>query len=198
MFKFFSSVVMCFSFTCLIFMNRPHAQDMATGATVTIGREAMLPDNPRTHYGRCVNDAPVEGETLRLNPPRFRWSYHPDGNRGGLFMFVFQIADSPKFDDMIVNVTTPFNFYNTIAPFSGRGPYYWRVGYIEGESADGKKPFRWSPVCSFRIAAGAIDKSLFAEILSRIGRLLCYSVLTTTFHYDSMGTCLSNGIFHCL
>jgi len=156
---------MFFGFACLIFMNRPHAQDMAAGATVTIGNQAMLADNPRTHFGRCVNDAPVEGETLRLNPPRFRWRYHPDGNRGGLFMFVFQIADSHEFDDMIVDVTTPFNFYNTIAPFSGRGPYYWRVGYIEGESADGKKPFRWSPVRSFRIAADAQvwDRSMLAE-----------------------------------
>ena len=125
----------------------------------------MLPDNPRTHYGRCVNDAPVDGETLSLNPPRFRWKYHPEGNRGGLFQFVFQISESSGFKNNIIDVTTPFNFYNTIAPFDCEGPYYWRVGYIEGETAAGKTPFHWSPVRSFSIAGNAQvwDRSMLID-----------------------------------
>ena len=157
------AIVLC----CLILPVHHHAgaQDMIPGRKVVIGKNAMLPDNPRTHYSRCVNDAPVDGETVSLNPPRFRWCYHPDGNKGGLFMFVFQITDDPSFRKSIVNVTTPFNFYNTISPLNGDGLFYWRVGYIEGDSADGKKPFRWSPVRSFRIAGDALvwDRSVLAN-----------------------------------
>ncbi len=125
----------------------------------------MLSDNPRTHFSRSVNEAPADGETLTLNPPRFRWRYHPEGNRGGLFMFIFQISTTPGFDKPVVNVTTPFNFYNSIAPLDGTGTFYWRVGYIEGDNAEGKTPFHWSPVRSFRIADNARvwDRSLIAH-----------------------------------
>ena len=81
---------------------------------VYIGRESLTTDNPRCHYGRCINDAPADGETLSLNPPRFRWRYHPEGNRGGLFTFVFQIACEPDFATPVVDVITPFNFYNSL------------------------------------------------------------------------------------
>ncbi len=141
-----------------------HAEDIEQFKKVIIGQQAMLYDNPRTHFGRCVNDAPVDGETLTLNPPRFRWKYHPEGNRGGLFQFIFQIASSPEFTRPIINVTTPFNFYNTIAPLKGKGPFYWRVGYIEGNSTE-KKPYRWSPIRSFKLTDIALkwDRSVLAH-----------------------------------
>ncbi|MCK4720431.1 DUF4962 domain-containing protein, partial [bacterium] len=62
-------------------------------------------------------------------------------------------------------VTTPYNFYNTFAPLEGKGPFYWRVGYIEGGSAEGKNPDRWSPVRSFRLQENALkwDRSALAH-----------------------------------
>jgi len=137
----------------------------AAGEPIIVGRDALLPDNPRMHYSRTVNDAPADGEILRLNPPRFRWKFSPEGDRGGAFTFVFQIDDSPSFDSPAVDITTPFNFYNTIAPLDGGGPYYWRVGYIDGDDAGGERPSVWSPVRSFRIDPGAEvwDRSVLAD-----------------------------------
>ena len=126
---------------CILWNHSARCEDLLSCKTVVIGRQAMLSDNPRTHFSRSVNDAPADGETLTLNPPRFRWRYHPEGNRGGLFMFIFQISPTPGFDKPVTNVTTPFNFYNSIAPLHGAGPFYWRVGYIEGDNAEGKTPF---------------------------------------------------------
>ena len=139
--------------------------DMLTGSVVRIGKEAMLPDHPRSHFARRVNNAPVGGETVGLNPPRFRWRYHPDGDGGGLFEFIFQVARTRRFARPIVNVRTPFNFYNTLAPLGGRGPFYWRVGYVEGGEAGGDKPVRWSPARMFRIAPDAKvwDRSALAR-----------------------------------
>ena len=117
-------ITACFFCLFLSWNYRGYAQDMVPGKKVIIGRNAMIPDNPRTHFARCVNDAPADGETLALNPPRFRWKYHPEGNRGGLFQFIFQIAASPAFEKPVVNVTTPFNFYNTLSPLQGTGPFY--------------------------------------------------------------------------
>ncbi len=128
-----------------------------------IGAESLVPDNPRTHYARSVNDAPADGECLSLNPPRFRWRYHPDGDKGGNIFFVFQVAPTPGFNRPIIHITTPFNFYNTIAPFRGSGPFYWRVGYIEGDD-DSVKPFHWTETRSFTVADGAVewDRSMLA------------------------------------
>jgi len=128
-----------------------------------IGAETLLPDNPRTHYARSVNDAPADGEQLMLNPPRFRWRYHPDGDKGGNITFLFQVAATPGFDRPIISITTPFNFYNTIALFEGVGPFFWRVGYIEGVDP-ASEPFHWSASRSFSIASDAEvwDRSMLA------------------------------------
>jgi len=148
----------------ILFLAACLGQTAFAGPTV-IGKDALLPDNPRTHYSRSVNDAPADGETVSLDPPRFRWRFHPDGDKGGRIVFRFQVDDAPDFASPVVDVATPFNFYNTIAPFAGSGPFYWRVGYFEGESAGGVEPFAWSPVRSFRIAPGALvwDRSMLAE-----------------------------------
>lgn len=107
---------------------------METGQ-VRIGAGALLPDNPRSHFSRNVNNAPVEGEVVDLNPPRFRWTYTPTGRGSGLYQFVFQVAMSPDFAKPIVDVTTPYNFYNTLALLPDGGPFYWRVGYRDRRPA---------------------------------------------------------------
>ena len=57
-----------------------------------------------------------------------------------------------------------------------------------------EKIIRHSGYIMFQTAEAVI----IVEILSRIERLRCYSVYTITFYYDSMDTCLSNGIFQRL
>jgi len=143
---------------------------LSSDRPVIINEKALLPDNPRTHFSRSVNDAPVDGEVLCLNPPRFRWRYHPEGNRGGLFTFVFQVAKEPSFENPVIDVTTPFNFYNTIAPFEGTGPFYWRVGYSKGcgsgtDDTGWEIPMIWSPARSFRLTCDALkwDRSMLAH-----------------------------------
>ncbi|MCD6365477.1 MAG: DUF4962 domain-containing protein, partial [Planctomycetes bacterium] len=148
------------------------ARNIAPDAVV-IDDKCLLEDNPRSHFSRRVNNAPLNGETVNLNPPRFRWSYTPNYRytypstepRESLFMFVFQIADEPSFKSPLVSAVTHVNFYNTLAPLKGPGPFYWRVGYIAGASAEGKEPSHWSPAREFRIAPDALvwDRSSLAR-----------------------------------
>ena len=60
---------------CLLFVV-PNSLIAATA--IKIGTQAVLPDNPRSHYNRYVNWRPADGETVRLNPPRLSWPYWPD------------------------------------------------------------------------------------------------------------------------
>jgi len=132
---------------------------------VRIGAEALLEDHPRSHFVRRINNAPVSGETVGLNPPRFRWSYDPAGKGSGLWEFRFQIAAAADFAKPIVDVRTPYNFYNALAPLDGAGPFSWRVGYVRPGAAGGPKVQTWSPARPFRIAPGARvwDRSGFAR-----------------------------------
>jgi hypothetical protein len=129
-----------------------------------IDADSLLPDNPRTHYARSVNDAPADGERVKLNPPRFRWRFHPDGDKGGNITFLFQVSSSRGFETPDISILTPFNFYNTIAPLDGPGPFLWRVGYIDDAGAS-SEPFHWTEAKSFTIAEDAVewDRSLLAD-----------------------------------
>ncbi len=121
--------------------------------TIHIGASSLLPDDPTTHYSRAVNFAPGDGEIVDLNPPRFRWRYHPtQPGEGGNYTFSFQIATDAHFQNLIHNIDTPFNFYNTLASFDGAGPYYWRIGYKE-ENAD--TIVHWSDSRTFTISPDA-------------------------------------------
>lgn len=121
--------------------------------SVHIGSASRLPNDPTTHYSRAVNFAPGEGEIVDLNPPRFRWRYHPtQPGEGGDYTFTFQIARDKTFKDRVHNIETPFNFYNTLPPLDGTGPYYWRVGYKEGKTAP---IIHWSDIRSFTISPQA-------------------------------------------
>jgi len=150
---------------CMSYGSVSYGDAPLSGERVIIGAESLLPDNPRTHFSRSVNYAPADGETLHLNPPRFRWRYNPEGDRDGLFTFVFQVDDSPDFESPVVDVVTPFNFYNTIAPLKGNGPFWWRIGYIRGDTPGGGKPFLWTPARMFRLAGDALvwDRSVLAS-----------------------------------
>ncbi len=141
-----------------------YGEDAMSAGAVRIGPEALLPDHPRSHFARVVNNAPAGGETVRLDPPRFRWWYHPEGTGGGLLEFRFQIAADRDFRRPLVDVTTPYNFYNALAPLGRGGRFHWRVGYVD-RTGPTPAPLQWSPVRSFRIAADAAvwDRSMLAR-----------------------------------
>ena len=126
--------------------------------SVHIGSEAIVPENPRSHYSRYVNWRPADGETVRLNPPRMSWPYWPDqpnNFRYALHMFSLQISPNPDCSNPLVNVTCPYNFYN-ILPALVKGPtqeqnrWYWRVGYDIGPGR-----IKWSNIRSFIISEDA-------------------------------------------
>ncbi len=139
--------------------NILHAEEL-----IRFGRETLLPDDPRAHYSRAVNFAPGDGEICALNPPRFRWQYHPTNpGEGGDYVFTFQISSKPDFSELIINVQTEFNFYNTIPPFHENGPYYWRIGYRNRLEED--SPMSWSQIRSFQLSpeAEVWDRSQMAH-----------------------------------
>ena len=131
---------------------------------VRFGPETLLPDDPRTHFSRAVNFAPGDGEICTLNPPRFRWQYHPTmPGEGGDYLFTFQAATDKQCTQKVLEVETEFNFYNTIGPFKGTGPFYWRIGYRERDSEG--PPTHWSAIRSFTLAPNAEvwDRSALAH-----------------------------------
>ena len=146
-------------------------------AAVQIGSDALIEDNPRAYYSRLVNVRPADGETVNLNPPRFSWFYYPRVEeklkRGetlaGNHIFTFQISANPDFGDPVVNVTTPYNFYNTLPVLRGSERWFWCVGYDVGTENEW-----WSSVYSFTIAPGAVEwkRSEFVSPLLKHPRIL--------------------------
>ena len=130
------------------------------GSGADVGVEAALSENPRSGNNRFVNFRPADGEVVALNPPRMSWRYAPHDWEGGDHTFTFQIADADTFQSPVVDVVTPFNFYNTLPALNGAGPWYWRVGYDVGTTEEA-----WSEVRSFTVAADAIewDRSALAN-----------------------------------
>ncbi|MBM4024364.1 MAG: DUF4962 domain-containing protein [Planctomycetes bacterium] len=135
---------------------------------VRIGAEARVPESPRSHYSRYVNWRPADGETVDLNPPRISWPYWPDwpGDvRDALYTFRLQISREADCANPAVNVTCPYNFYNTLPalvgkPEHGSNRWYWRVGYEAGAGR-----VQWSKIRSFVIAeqAAVWDRSKLAS-----------------------------------
>ncbi len=135
----------------------------AQGVPVRIGAQAVVPENPRSVYCRYVNWRPAEGETVSLNPPRMSWPYRadwPDNWGDALHLFTLQISAKPDCSAPVVNVTCPFNFYNTIPALQAGKRYYWRVGYDVGSRGE-----KWSDIRSFTIAEDAPgwDRSALAH-----------------------------------
>ena len=132
-------------------------------APVRIGAQSLVPDNPRSHYSRYVNWRPGDGETVTLNPPRMSWPYRadwPENWDSALHTFRLQISSNSDCSDPTVDVTCPFNFYNTIPALTGARKWHWRVGYDVGTEGE-----KWSKVRSFTIAGDAVtwDRSALAE-----------------------------------
>ncbi len=124
----------------------------------------MVPVNPRSLWARYVNWRPADGEEVDLNPPRMSWFYNADAPEDfgdALHVFTFQIAGNPQFNEPVVDVVTPFNFYNTIPALDPDSTWFWRVGYDVGTDAE-----RWSETRSFTIAPDAAvwDRSALAEL----------------------------------
>ncbi|MHC4511398.1 MAG: DUF4962 domain-containing protein, partial [Planctomycetota bacterium] len=126
---------------------------------VHIGAEALVPESPRSHYSRYVNWRPADGETVRLNPPRMSWPYWPDWPndfRDALYTFNLQISPNPDCSNPVVNITCPYNFYNTLPALVGKpdqnqNRWYWRVGYKAGLGR-----VQWSEIRSFIISEEAV------------------------------------------
>lgn len=104
---------------------------------VHIGEKALVPDNPRSHYSRYVNWRPADGETVQLNPPRLSWPYWPDfpnDIRDASHLFRLRISPNPDCSQPIIDVTCPYNFYNTIPALplkhnQQKTRWYWQVTY---------------------------------------------------------------------
>ena len=133
-------------------------QERSGQGRAVVGAEALVPDSSRAHYSRFVNVRPGQGETVGLNPPRFSWFYCPHAQEklkrqdtsSCNHVFTFQISPTADFKKRVVDVTTPYNFYNTLRPLEGAAEWYWRVGYdLQTASA------QWSAVYRFTIAATA-------------------------------------------
>ena len=144
------------------------AQGQTFATPVCIGPEAIVPESPRSHYSRYVNWRPSDGETVRINPPRISWPYWPDWPsdfRDALHTFSHQISPNPDCSNPMVNVTCPYNFYNTIPALvkdstQEQDRWYWRVGYYVGTGH-----LEWSKIRSFIIskAAAIWDRSKLAN-----------------------------------
>jgi len=82
-----------------------------------------------------------------------------------LHMFTLQISSNPDCSNPVINVTTPYNFYNTIpALFNDstqeQDRWYWRIGYDVGT-----EQVEWSRIRSFIISKEAViwDRSKLAN-----------------------------------
>jgi hypothetical protein len=128
-------------------------------------KESML-------YSRCLTWRPGDRDKAALNPPRFSWPYEPEiipeelpeGSRGlPVRSFSFQVALDPGFDSLLVDIReTPFNFYNTIAPFPEGRAIYWRAGYYNPRD---KSSLEWRKTRTFTVQQGAAtwDRSPLAR-----------------------------------
>lgn len=154
----------------------------------TIGAEALTEFPTSALYSSIVNFRPGDGEVVKQNPPRFSWTYNYDAARpvsanGGIYAesegpheFIFQISYNSNLSNPIVNIRTPYNMYNFLAPLNTGQTVYWRVGYIKpsGSSINTwdlssgsweSEPYAWSDVRTFTVAGNAVtwDRSMLAD-----------------------------------
>lgn len=152
-----------FAFFCLASFEILHAKGENK---VIIDKRCNIPDDEREYYSRYVNFRPGDGQIVHLNPPRFSWGYLPDVVPESTRVpnnqrFRLQISKTDDFSDIEIEVKdTPYNFYNTLPPFSGAEKWYWRVGYNVGTEDE-----KWSDVRSFVIHPNAKtwDRSKLAK-----------------------------------
>ena len=129
------------AFVCVLFLVAtplPSSSVARAYEPVRFGADTLLPDDPRAQFSRSVNFAPGDGQVCDLNPPRFRWRYHPtQPGQGGDYLFTFQVASDAGFQQRLVDVQTEFNFYNTIAPPARHWPLLL-AGRLPGSQRQGR------------------------------------------------------------
>lgn len=141
---------------------------MATPAAAADDDPGLIPVNPAWQHPRFVTNHPGPGQTAQVDPPRLSWSYLPDvvpGNQRQhpATTFRLQIANNPRFRRPAVDVETPWNWYNALAPL-GRGTWYWRVRAANEQN--------WREPVPFEIAEGTPtwDRSDLLTTARRISR----------------------------
>ena len=150
----------------LIFLGLVFAGVIEGG--IRLGTSCRVKNDPRQQYARWVRFRPGDGQTVRLDPPRFSWPYVPeivfDGPVPADGRFTLQISKTEDFSEVAVEVLdTPYNFYNFLPPLKGAQTWYWRVGYTMGT-------VQWSDVRRFTLAEDAVkwDRSGVKEAIDGI------------------------------
>lgn len=144
---------------------------VASFGAIRIGSESAVTVPTSAHYSTAMNVRPGMGETVTNNPPIFTWFYNTNHMVGGndyvsyrthTNAFQFQIASNATFTGtLLVDVSTPFNFYNFLGPLStnhGR-QFWWRVKYVRTNAYFTNGPY------TFTLAAASTnwDRSMFAD-----------------------------------
>lgn len=151
-------------------------------AQTNVGQETLVSLPSKAQWERAINFVPANNEMVSINPPHFQWCY---ATNISTFQsdktpktFILQVAYDSGFQNLAVNVTTPWNFYSTMAPFTN-SVCYWRVGYIQGLNPTGQtngffwsilaglptNVYYWSPTYTFSIMPNAQvwDRSMMAD-----------------------------------
>jgi hypothetical protein len=150
---------------------------LTVSAQVRIGNEAQVALPTSAHYSSVVNMRPGQGEVVSNNPPIFTWFYATNhlvgenANPNGFWphwadqtnAFQFQIATQANFGGTLaVDVSTPVNFYNFLAPLSTNATrrFWWRVKYVTNGV-----PYWTNGIYTFTVSASATnwDRSMFAD-----------------------------------
>jgi len=141
---------------------------MMAGATaaqaVVLDESHGTPRDERQVHAAWVGFRPADGQMVEVNPPRFSWPYAPqvvapDGYERE-HTFTLQIARRADMSGMVLEVETPWNFYNAIPPLPGRY-VFWRVGYDVGTDVE-----TWSRVRCFSVEPWTPewDRSVLEEL----------------------------------
>ncbi|MFO7947533.1 MAG: DUF4962 domain-containing protein, partial [Armatimonadota bacterium] len=116
---------------------------------VVLDNRTGTDSDERQKHAAWIGFRPADGQVVDVNPPRFSWPYHSQhvvpGDYAESHTFTLQIAGNVGMSNPVVEVETPYNFYNAL-PVLGGYDVYWRVGYDVGTEDE-----QWSRVRVFRI-----------------------------------------------
>jgi hypothetical protein len=154
------------------------AATQLSGATL-INQNAAVPFPDSANWNLAINFHPGENEAVTLNPPIFSWPYQPSfpfTESVPARHFQFQVSTQSNFGSFLVNVRTPWNFYNFVGPINnGTNPVFWRVAHI----VNGVTNF-WTATRRFTIKPGADvwDRSMLASPTYMAGKQHPYMLFT--------------------
>ncbi|MEA3401052.1 MAG: DUF1961 family protein [Armatimonadota bacterium] len=136
----------------------------AVATAMTLDESHATPRDERQVHAAWVGFMPADGQMAEVNPPRFAWPYDPqivapDGYERE-HTFTLQIARRADMSRMVLEVETPWNFYNAIPSLPGRY-VFWRVGYDVGTETEA-----WSRVRCFSVEPWTPewDRSMLEEL----------------------------------